>query len=160
MHGMVPLDWLSRKPSTQTNKPKTHGELLWSLTVRCFRRLSCGLSGGAKVSCILHNRGVQLILAYSCARPAILVTGKGRGGMFLFPYILCFNSYSSFFIVPLFHLLYYLFCLLSPFLLEMRQNDPKGVVKPQHNQLSPPWNHLTSKWHQNLTNQTSLPVNG
>ena len=25
-------------------------------------------------------------------------------------------------------------------------------------QLSPPWNHLTSKWHQNLNNQTSLPV--
>ena len=27
-------------------------------------------------------------------------------------------------------------------------------------ELSPPWNHLTSKWHQNLTNQNSLPVNG
>ena len=27
-------------------------------------------------------------------------------------------------------------------------------------QLSPPWNHLTSKWHQNLANQNSLPVNG
>ena len=34
--------------------------------------------------CILHHRGVQLILAYSWARPAILVVGKGRGGMFLF----------------------------------------------------------------------------
>ena len=33
--------------------------------------------------CILHHRGVQLILAYNWARPAILVVGKGRGGMFL-----------------------------------------------------------------------------
>ena len=40
-------------------------------------------SGGAKVLCILYHRGVQLILAYSWARPAILVVGKGRGGMFL-----------------------------------------------------------------------------
>ena len=38
-----------------------------------------GWSGGAKVSCILRYRGVQLILAYSWARPAILVAGKGRG---------------------------------------------------------------------------------
>ena len=36
----------------------------------------------AKVSCILHNRGVQLRLAYIWARPAILVAGKGREGMF------------------------------------------------------------------------------
>ena len=39
-----------------------------------------GWSGGAKVLCILHHRGVQLILAYSWGRPAILVVGKGRGG--------------------------------------------------------------------------------
>ena len=38
-----------------------------------------GWSGGAKVSCSLRYRGVQLILAYSWARPAILVAGKGRG---------------------------------------------------------------------------------
>ena len=38
-----------------------------------------GWSGGAKVSCILRYRGVQLILAYNWARPAILVAGKGRG---------------------------------------------------------------------------------
>ena len=30
---------------------------------------------GAKVSCILCHRGVQLVLAYSWARPAILVAG-------------------------------------------------------------------------------------
>ena len=28
------------------------------------------------------NRGIHLIFAYSWARPAILVAGKGRGGMF------------------------------------------------------------------------------
>ena len=42
-------------------------------------------SGGAKVSFILRRRGVQLILAYSWARPAILVADKGRGGfIFIF----------------------------------------------------------------------------
>ena len=60
--------------------------------------------------------GDQLILAYSWARPAILVAGKGRGGMFLFLLFLHFHFCSSFFPVPLFHLFYYLF---SPFLWEM-----------------------------------------
>ena len=32
--------------------------------------------------CIFCHWGVQLILAYSWTRPAILVAGKGRGGMF------------------------------------------------------------------------------
>ena len=63
--------------------------------------------GGAKVLCI------QLILAYSWARPAILVVGKGRGGMFLFLLFLHFHSCSSFFPVPLFHLLYSLLSLFS-----------------------------------------------
>ena len=43
---------------------------------------SRGWSGVAKVSCILHHQGVQLILAYSWARPAVLAAG--RGGMFNF----------------------------------------------------------------------------
>ena len=42
------------------------------------------------VLCILRHRVVQLILAYSRARPAILVAGKGRGGMFLFLLLLFF----------------------------------------------------------------------
>ena len=54
-------------------------------------------SGVAKVSCILCHRGVQLILAYSWARLAILVAGKGRGGMFLLLLFLHFHSCSSFF---------------------------------------------------------------
>ena len=87
-----------------------------------------GWSGGAKVLCILHHWGVQLILAYSWARPAILVVGKGRGGMFLFLLFLHFHSCSSFFPVPLFHLLYYLFYLFSPFIWETTQNDPQGLT--------------------------------
>ena len=43
-----------------------------------------GWSGGAKVLCISRHGGIQLILACSWARPAILVAGKGRGGFFLF----------------------------------------------------------------------------
>ena len=85
-------------------------------------------SGGAKVLCILHHWGVQLILAYSWARPAILVVGKGRGGMFLFLLFLHFYSCSSFFPVPHFHLLYSLFYLFSPFLWETTQNDPQGLT--------------------------------
>ena len=49
-----------------------------------------GWLGVAKVSCFLRHRGVQLILAYSWARPTILVAGKGRGGMFLF---FCFFTF-------------------------------------------------------------------
>ena len=55
-----------------------------------------GWSGVVKVSCILRHRGVQLILAYSWERPAILVAGKSRGGMFLFLLFLHFHSCSSF----------------------------------------------------------------
>ena len=40
-------------------------------------------SNVAKVSCILRHWGVQLILTYSWARPAILIAGKGREGVFL-----------------------------------------------------------------------------
>ena len=87
-----------------------------------------GWSGGAKVLCTLHHWGVQLILAYSWARPAILVVGKGRGGMFLFLLFLHFHSCSSFFPVPLFHLLHSLFYLFSPFLWETTQNDPQGLT--------------------------------
>ena len=69
-----------------------------------FKSPKRGWSGVAKVSCILRHRGVQLILAYSWARLAVLVAGKGRGGMFLF---LHFHSCSSFFPVLLFDRLYY-----------------------------------------------------
>ena len=72
---------------------------------------------------VFCHRGVQLILAYSWARLAILVAGKGRRGMFLFLLFLNFHSCTCFFPVPLIHL-----CLFSPFLWEMTQNDPYGMM--------------------------------
>ena len=36
------------------------------------------------MSCSFCQRGVQLILAYCWARPAVLAAGKGREGMLLF----------------------------------------------------------------------------
>ena len=99
-----------------------------SIFTTCDGEGTLGWSGGAKVLCILHHWGVQLILTYSWARPAILVVGKGRGGMFLFLLFLHFHSCSSFFPVPLFHLLYSLFYLFSPFLWETTQNDPQGLT--------------------------------
>ena len=81
----------------------------------------------AKVSCILRRRGVQLILAHSWAKPAILGAGKGRGECF---YFFCFFAFSpvslsslSLSSSPL--LSHYLF---SPFLWETTQNDPLGLT--------------------------------
>ena len=102
-------------------------------------------SGLAKL-CILCPRGVQLILAYNWAKPAtcILVSGKGRGGMFLFLLLLNFHYCSSLFPVPLFYLLHYLFYLFSLSLLSLfslslgddTKMTHKGcrVITPQHNQ--------------------------
>ena len=67
------------------------------------------------------HRGVQLILSYSWARPAILVAGKGRGGMFLF---LHFHSCPS--LLSFFHLLYYVFYLFS---LSMGDGGWVGMAK-------------------------------
>ena len=86
----------------------------------------CGWSGVVKVSCILRHRGIQLILAYSWTKPAILVAGKGIGGMFLYFLFLHFHSCSSFFPVPLFHRLCYLFYLFFPFCGRMHKMTYKG----------------------------------
>ena len=68
----------------------------------------------AMVLCILCHWGVQLILAYSWARPAILVAGKvrGGGGMFLF----CFFTFIPVLFLPCPSLLSPLPSLLSPLL--------------------------------------------
>ena len=67
------------------------------------RPMACGLLvispwwgwlGVAKLSWILRHQGVQLILAYSFTRLAILVVGKDRGGMFLFFLFLHFHLFS------------------------------------------------------------------
>ena len=76
----------------------------------------------------LLSPGHPLILAYSWARPAILVAGKGREVTFLFLLFLHFHSCSSFFPVPPFYLFCYLFCLFSPFLWETTQNDQQGLT--------------------------------
>ena len=54
--------------------------LFYIISPYLFYLMDRGWSGGAKVLCILHHWGVQLILAYSWARPAVLVVGKDRGG--------------------------------------------------------------------------------
>ena len=78
-----------------------------------------GWLGEAKVSCISRHRGVELRLADSWARAAILAADKDRGGMFLFLLFLHF--------APLFDLIYYLFYLSSPFLWEMTNKMPTRV---------------------------------
>ena len=99
----------------------------------------CGGGGGsgvAKVSCILRHRGVQLILAYSWARPAILVACKGRGECFYFFFLFTFIP------VPLSSLsLSFSSSTISsssflPFSGKRHKMTHKGwrVVKPQHNQ--------------------------
>ena len=97
---------------------------------------SSGWSGVAKVSCILRHWGIQLILAYSWTRPAILVVGKGRGGMF---YFFCFFTFIP---VPVSSLsLFFISSTVSsisflPFSGRRHKMTHKGwcVVKPQHNQ--------------------------
>ena len=84
------------------------------------------------------GEGVQLILAYSWARPAILVAGKGKGECF---YFFCF---FTFFPVPLSLLsLSFISSIISsipflPFSGRRYEMTHKGwrVVKPQHNQNS------------------------
>ena len=66
----------------------------------------------------LTSPGRPADLGLQLGSPAILVAGKGRGGMFLFLlffffFFFHFLSCSSFFPVPLF---YYVFSLFSPFL--------------------------------------------
>ena len=72
-----------------------------------------GVVGCGEDVVYLTSPGRSTDIAYSWARPAILVAGKGIWGMFLFLLILHFHSWprSSLF---LFHLLYYLFYLFSP----------------------------------------------
>ena len=71
----------------------------------------------------LTSLGLQLKLAYSWARPAILVAGKSSGGMFLF----LVSSLSFLFLfLPCPSLSSHL--SLPPFLWERTQNDPQGLT--------------------------------
>ena len=75
----------------------------------------------------LMSPGVQLIFAYSWARPAILAEGKGRGGMFLFLLFLHFHSFSFLHCPSLLSPLLSPISLL-PFFWEMTQNDPQVLT--------------------------------
>ena len=113
----------------QDLKEVKHGELQNQLSDK-----EQGWSGGAKVSCILCHLGVQLILAYSWARPAILVAGKGREVIYFF----CFFTFIP---VPLSsQSLSFISSAISsvsflPFFGRRHKMTHKGwrVVKPQHN---------------------------
>ena len=97
-----------------------------------------GVVGCGEVSCILRHWDVQLILAYSWARPAVFVVGKGRGGMFSFLLFLHFHSCSSFslslsFISSTISSTCISFLPFSGRQHKMTLKDSQ-VVKPQHNQ--------------------------
>ena len=106
--------------------------------------------GGGRVVCILRQRDVQLILAYSWAKPAILVAVRVEGASF---YFFCFFTFIS---VPLSSLsLSFLSSTIScvsflPFSGRWHKMTHKGwrVVKPQYNQ-------STSK---SRTENTKLPI--
>ena len=94
-----------------------------------------GWPGVAKVSCILRHQGVQLILAYSWARPAVLAEGMVREGMFNF---FCVFTFIHFPLSPL--SLSFISTISSisllPFSGRRHKMTHKGwrVAKPQHNQ--------------------------
>ena len=105
-------------------------------SLHCLPLIQMGWKGVAKVSCILHHWGIQLILAYTWARPAILIAGKGRWGMILFLLFLHFHSCSLSFLS-----LSFISSTISflPFSERRHKMTHKGwrIVKPQHNQSLP-----------------------
>ena len=78
--------------------------------------------------CVSCHRGIQQILAYSWARPAILVAGKGRGVMVYFFYFFTFIRIpiSSLSLIFIFSTIYSI--SFSPFLWETTQNDPQRLT--------------------------------
>ena len=110
--------------------------LTGTLTLLVLQFEELGWLDEAKVSCSLHHRGVQLILAYIWARPAIPAASKGGGGMFFF---LLFRHWHSFAFspVPLFFISSTVSSIsLLPFSGRQHKMTHKGwcVVKPQHSQ--------------------------
>ena len=115
---------------------------------RIFMQEEWGWSDVAKVSYILHQWGVQLILAGSWARPAILVSGKGkgRGGMFI-------SSVSSlsflFFFLPCPSLSSPLLFLLSFFSLSLSLvDDTKWPTRVDVSLNTNTINHARGKFHE------------
>ena len=116
-----------------------------------------GWSGGAKVSCILRHQGVQLILAYSWARPAILVAGKGRWGIFLFFLFLHFHSCSFLPCPSLSSLLLSLLSLFSLSLGEDTKWPTRADVSLNPNTINqwPIWRKLTNTGRTRPTQKNS-----
>ena len=124
--------------SPYSAKQKRHSNFLKKKSEKISLYISCelftkqaGVVGWCEGAVYLKSLGrptdIGLQLGKACY-PCTNVVGKGRGGMFLFLLFLHFHSCSSFFPVPLFHLLYSLFYLFSPFLWETTQNDPQGLT--------------------------------
>ena len=90
--------------------------------------LGAGWLGEAKVSCILRHWGVQLILTYSWANPAILAAGKYRGGNVFISSVSSLSFIFLFLPSPSFSFLLLCLYLSSPFLWEITQNDPKELT--------------------------------
>ena len=80
--------------------------LVWSRSTLFAEASILEVVGCGEGVMYLMLQGRPTDIGLQLARPAILVAGKGRGRMFLF---LLFHSCSSFFPVPHFHLLHYLF---------------------------------------------------
>ena len=99
--------------------------LLSDLSTVCFGSMLFPFRGGRVWRMchvyILRHRDVQLILAYSCARLAILVAGKARGE---------FVHFFPFIPVPLSSLSLSLISttISSSFPRETTQNDPQGLT--------------------------------
>ena len=111
---------------------------IWDNTVNSALRTTWGWLGVAKVLCILCHWVIQLILAYSWARPAFLVAGKGGGGVFLFLLFLHFHSCSLSSLSLSFISSTISFISFSG---RWRKMTHKGwrVIKPQHKEIK---NHL------------------
>ena len=108
-----------------------------------------GMDGWGKGVVCLASPGRPTDIGLQMGKASILAAGKGIGGMFLFPLFLHFHSFTSFSPVPLFHLLYYLFYLSSPFLWDTTQNDPQELTcqkkkkKKKEKKKDPPQNVVT-----------------
>ena len=110
-----------------------------------------GWLGEAKVSCILRHQGVQLILAYSWARPADLLAGMVREELFNF---FCICTFIHFLLSPL--SLSFISSTISsisllPFSGRRHKLTHKGwrVVKSQHYQMN--------KFYANSIDPDELP---
>ena len=75
----------------------THNICFYGELENFFPELGCGWVW-QRCRGILRHQGVQLILSSSWARPAILVVGKDKGGMFL--YFFYFFSFILFLFRP------------------------------------------------------------